>query len=322
MASIYDDPRLAAAQGQAQQAQAALGTAEQSDTTLPDMLRDALTKKFSSDNPLYKERESALSRYMTETTQAPLDYTHTSAGGKSDVVYSPLEQANLIQQRKAGAVAPLTTANDLLALITGGIDTTIDAASRASQAKVQGLRSTAELKRQNYTDILGELSARADEAYKNQSLALQASKANAKKDLSASERTKANMFKAALKLVDDNLSKENTFAGSGPIPGWMTTLFADHAPFLSNSKLATTQSNIGPVREQVVNAISGANVSAQEAERVMSWLPDIRKSPETNQRNLTALKSWLNANYETITGEPYESESSVESGDADPLGIL
>lgn len=164
--SYYDDPKLTQARTAYETAERAATSAQSAETKLPDMLREALTKKFSADNPLVQNRESALQNYLTVNAQAPLDVTHKSAGGLSDVIYSPLEQSALIERKRASATAPLSTANYLLQLAEGGMGNIIDAGTRAAQAQTIQRQGEAKLKRQSYTDILDELSRKADEAWR------------------------------------------------------------------------------------------------------------------------------------------------------------
>lgn len=173
MASIYDNPNLQNAQTASSQATQAYNTAATDQITLADSLKEALNKKLGTGNPLIQQREGALTNFLNTSTQAPLDYTAKSAGGNSDVVYSPLQQANLIQGRRSAALAPITTLNTLLGLETGGVGNIIDSVSRANQARVAGLQGNAQLAQQNYTNILDVLKAKADEQYKNASLAYQ-----------------------------------------------------------------------------------------------------------------------------------------------------
>lgn len=170
--SIYDNPQIQQARSASQDATAAANTESTAGLTLPDMLRSALTSKFSNDNPTYAAREGALTNYLNESTQAPLRVTPKSAGGMSDVVYNPLQQANLIQQYRSGPLAQIATLNDLLGLQTGGIENVIGATSRAHQAYTQGMVQKAQLARTGYEDLLSEMSKRADEAYRQQELAL------------------------------------------------------------------------------------------------------------------------------------------------------
>lgn len=174
MQSTYDNPQLQQARTQAQGAQQTANAAATADMTLPDMLREALTKKFSTNNPIVAQREGALQNYLNTTTQAPLDVAPQSVGGNAPVVFNPLQQANLIQQKRSAALAPLASLNDLFGLQTGGLENTIGVASRAHQAETQGLQQNAQLARQNYEDILTELSKKAEEANQQNQLALEA----------------------------------------------------------------------------------------------------------------------------------------------------
>lgn len=164
--SVYDDPRLASARSAYETAQRSATETSAAAATLPTMLRDALNKKFSADNPLVQGRERALQNYLTVNSSAPLDVTAKSAGGKSDVVYTPLEQSSLIGAKRAAATAPLSTANYLLGQAEGGISDTVDSANRAATAEATRSQGKASLARQSYADILDELSRRAEDAWK------------------------------------------------------------------------------------------------------------------------------------------------------------
>ena len=164
--SVYDNPILSTARETASSTAKAAGTAASEAMTLPDQLRSALTKKFGEDNPVVQQRQSAFENYLNTTTQAPLDVTSTTVGGNAPVIFNPLQQANLIQQKRSAALAPLSSLNDLFGLETGGLENVIGATSRANQAQVAGLNTAAQLSRQNYEDILNELSKKAEEAYR------------------------------------------------------------------------------------------------------------------------------------------------------------
>lgn len=158
--SIFDDPRLQQASQSAQQLGQQAFQAEQSGFTLPDMLRDALNKKFAN-NPVLKQRESALQNYLTVQEQAPLSVLPENTGGR---IFSPQEQSAIIGGKRAAALAPLTTANELVGMSQGGIDDILNAATRSYQAYTTGLMGKAQLARQKYSDVLDELSNRAAEA--------------------------------------------------------------------------------------------------------------------------------------------------------------
>jgi hypothetical protein len=168
MPSLFDSPELTKVRSEAQTAASAYSSASAAGISLPDMLRDALTKKFSTSNPLIQQREGAVKTYMTESANAPLAVTPKSAGGQADVVYTPLEQASLIAGRRAASMAPLTSINALLGLTQSGMENIIGATGRAYQGQVEGMKANAESKRLTYTDLLTELSKKADEGQEQQ----------------------------------------------------------------------------------------------------------------------------------------------------------
>ena len=163
--SLFDDPRLQQAQQTAQQTGQQAYQAEQAGITLPDKLREVLNKKFSMESPVIKQRESALQNYLVEAERAPQTVLPEQSGG---VVFNPLEQGRQIELRRAAALAPLTSANALYGQQVGGLESIIGEASRAYQSSVVGLQQRAQLERQRYQDILSELSAQAENAFKEQ----------------------------------------------------------------------------------------------------------------------------------------------------------
>lgn len=168
MASLFDDPALSAARNTAQTAATSASTEAMAGNTLADKLRSALNSKFTQDNPIIKDQEAARGDYLKMATQAPLNVTPRSAGGNADVIYNPLQQANLIQGYRAPGIARLATLNDLLGLATGGMENVIDATSRAHQGVIQQKQNEAQLARQAYTDLFGETQARLGEQQFNQ----------------------------------------------------------------------------------------------------------------------------------------------------------
>ena len=128
--------------------------------------------------------------------------------------------------------------------------------------------------------------------------------------LSASERITAERYKTALDLTNEFEGSADNFKKTNAVSGRATKIFQNYIPQLADPDLITLDSRIGPIRESVVNAISGAQVSQQEAERVMSWIPDISKSPQKNREDLISLKGWLKTHYANITNiEPKSSKS-------------
>lgn len=164
--SVYNDPRLQSARSNYESASNAAVNTESATYKLPDQLKSALTQKFSQDNPLVQGRERALQGYLEAGTSAPLAVTAQSAGGSAPVVYNPLQQADLIQKRRSVPTAQLSTANYLLGLAQGGMGDVIDSASRAAQAETVGAQGRAKIAGEGYNNILQELSAKAEEAFR------------------------------------------------------------------------------------------------------------------------------------------------------------
>ena len=162
--SVYDDPRLQEARGGYESAQRAATDSQAAGYTLPAQLKEALNKKFSTDNPLIQSRENALRGYLEAGTSAPLSVTPQSAGGQASVIYNPQQQANLIQQRRAVPMSQLSTSNYLLGLAQGGIPDIINATSDAHKAQTARLQGEATIKGDSYKNLLSELVTKAEEA--------------------------------------------------------------------------------------------------------------------------------------------------------------
>lgn len=306
MASIYDDPALLNARSEAQQATQGVADMQTGGASLADTLRKTLTEKFSQDNPLYANRESALTNYLNTTTQAPLDYTAKSAGGNSDVIYNPLQQANLIQSRRSSAMAPLTTANSLLALGTGGLNDVISNTLNSYQAMVEAAKTGAQAKRLNYTDLLTELSHRADEAYKNASLAK-------KQQPTASQQYKkqelANSILAGLQNIQrakDALGKTPSgvkYSGSSirtKLPTWLGG-YGDDVNAL-NAALAGYNTSLFD--------IAGKAFTGKERQLLEALVGDITKEPSANIASLNQAEQTLLQKLDLLQTDTNDYESS------------
>ena len=128
-------------------------------------------------------------------------------------------------------------------------------------------------------------------------------------DTSATERTAANRYKSALDLTNKfDLGEKLKKANTGPTQGAWTKLTQNWAENLADPTLVDLESNIGPIREDVVNAISGAQVSAEEAERIKAWIPSITKSKSKNRVDLNSLTTWLQTKYEATSKQKYKYE--------------
>lgn len=169
--SYLDDPQLQTARSEYETAAKRATSAQSQSIALPDMLKDALNKKFSQNHPLVQQRESALKEYLDATTSAPLSVTAQSAGGTAPVIYNPLQQADLIQRRRSIPTARLATSNYLLNLAQGGVGEQIESAARGAESITRQLLGEAELKRGTYEDLFKELSTRDEQAYREREFA-------------------------------------------------------------------------------------------------------------------------------------------------------
>ena len=159
--NFYNDPSLLQAQGASQQAAQGYSQAVTNAATLPDMLKAALDKKFSEDNPLIQQRSGAAANYINEFTNAPLTVLPENNQG---MVFNPQAQANLIQGRRTSALIPMLNANELLSWQQGGIQNTVDSSTKMYQALAQSKAMEAEQARQKYTDLLALISAKVEQA--------------------------------------------------------------------------------------------------------------------------------------------------------------
>ena len=149
--NYYNTPELAQARQSATQTQQEASEYAAKSTALPDLLREALAKKFSTNNPLYAQRETALQNYMRESEAAPLTVTPEANQGR---VFNPQEQAAMIAGRRGAALAPITSLNEMLGTAYGGLDNIIDAATRSYQALAGVKNAKAQAARQNLEDLL------------------------------------------------------------------------------------------------------------------------------------------------------------------------
>lgn len=157
----YNDPGLQTAQQASTQAGQAYQTAVKNAGTLPDMLYDTLNKKFTENNPLYAQRETALKNYMTVGETAPLDVLPENNQG---MVFSPIEQAGMIAGKRADALAPITSLNELIGYQFGGIENIVDRTARMYDALAKAAQVEYENKRNSYRDLLELVGAKASQA--------------------------------------------------------------------------------------------------------------------------------------------------------------
>lgn len=138
-----------------EQAQTQYGQMSTRATTLPDILSEALNKKFGEANPLIQQRGTALENFLKAgtayNTESAQRYLPTGEG--ADVIFSPTETRNLLSQQRAAASVPLFGLNTIIGASYGGIQNVVDSATRAYMAQVQAQQQAAEMARQSYQDL-------------------------------------------------------------------------------------------------------------------------------------------------------------------------
>lgn len=168
MADYLNDPSLQAARNTANTAQQNYYGAQQASYTLPDLLKQALTTKFNeASNPLMADINTARQRVYTDMSNAPLQVMQPQTG----VIFSPNQQAALIDKYRAPGIANLAGLMDRYNLETGGLQNIINSTANAFQAQTAGLQGKAETARQSYTDLLGLMQAQTEEDWRQKQFA-------------------------------------------------------------------------------------------------------------------------------------------------------
>lgn len=160
MSSLYDSPELNTAQATASAAQGDYLNSATRDATLPDLLRKALNDKFTNNNPLMQDLNTARGNYLNTTTSAPLSVLPENNNG---IIFNPAQQEDLINRRKTAALSPVMLLNDLLGIQTGGIQNVIDSTSRAAAAETMGKKGKADTAQNAFQNLLDLVSKRQSE---------------------------------------------------------------------------------------------------------------------------------------------------------------
>lgn len=121
---------------------------------LPSMLRDALAKKLTIDNPLIAQRGEALGNFMTAAEGSAAELLGIQQGGAP---FSPTQLRSLQGQREAAALVPLANINYMLSQVTGSIPEIVNSVGQVFRAGVIGSQGAADIARQGYLDRLNIL---------------------------------------------------------------------------------------------------------------------------------------------------------------------
>ena len=159
--NYYQDPRIAEAQAKAKSTQETYASAAANDITLPDLLKSALTKKFSTDNPLIRDIEGARTDVLNSFTGSQASVLPQNNNG---MIFSPTQQADLIQRYRSPSVSRLSTLNDLFGLNVGGIQNVVGETSRASQAQTALKKGAADSAQNDLKSLLDLLELQQGQA--------------------------------------------------------------------------------------------------------------------------------------------------------------
>src|SRR3990167_4187713 len=118
---------------------------------LPSMLRDALAKKLTIDNPLIAQRGEALGNFMTAAEGSAAELLGIQQG---EAPFSPTQLRSLQGQRESAALVPLSNINTMLSQVMGSIPDIVDSVKGAFQSGVIGAQGAAEIARTKFQDEL------------------------------------------------------------------------------------------------------------------------------------------------------------------------
>lgn len=170
----YNDPGYVQAKNDASTAYGNYGTAQNNTLTMPDLLKAALDKKFSSnDNPLNQMRESAYADYAGANNTG---YQAVLPQNNQGMIFAPNSQAEQIQGRRDSALLSMLGANRQIGEGLGGITNIIDSATKTYQAQENAAKTKAELARQKVSDLFEEIAAKEKIRQFNENLKLEREK--------------------------------------------------------------------------------------------------------------------------------------------------
>lgn len=132
-----------------------------------------------------------------------------------------------------------------------------------------------------------------------------------KSALPAAEQRRGKMTETSLRLLDKLQTEIPSFEGTGPIPGFLTSILRNVAPSMADEKLSTMQSRLGPISSNLLYALSGVATSPHEEKRLRRFIPSTTKSKRANEIDLQSLLDYLNTEYETIYSTPYKSKGGT-----------
>jgi hypothetical protein len=152
--SILNTPELNSAQESSYSATESANQMASDAFKMPDLLRQAVYERFKN-SPLHGQFQGAAQNFLTAVPQKRAELASMVQGGGP--ILNPNQQQSILAGTRAANLVPLISLNDLLKSQTGGMETLIQGGTNAYNAQVAAAQAAAELKQQQYKDILANL---------------------------------------------------------------------------------------------------------------------------------------------------------------------
>lgn len=120
---------------------------------LPYKLRDAINEKLDYNKDLITQKNKAMEDYFAAPAEARVKY---------EDIWNPNQREALVSRATAQAYTPYANLSDILSTRQGGIADLIGAAGTNARADLTATTDSAQLLRQRYEDLLGELKDKRD----------------------------------------------------------------------------------------------------------------------------------------------------------------
>lgn len=147
MVSSMDNNNINSQFNQANQAASQIPNLTAASGDLESKLREAVTSRIQS-NPIYQQRDQAASNFISSGPQIRADLANTV----QQTPLSPSQQAAIESSRRASSVIPLTSLNDLVGSLTGGVENAVSGGLGAFNSLYQSAIQRAESLRQAAQD--------------------------------------------------------------------------------------------------------------------------------------------------------------------------
>jgi hypothetical protein len=279
---------------------------------LPDLtqkLREALMTKFSTNNPLFAQRETAQQQFLNAPSQARADISQMQQGG---TILSPTQQEAITSSRRSAAFAPLSSANLMLGSAYGGMEGIIksgtDAFTAAAESKTKQANLLNELRKQEM-----------DRMFKEKELQLQYAKLGSSQSKTASKELQKQQD--ALRSINEALSAiqnaRNSLSTGGAgtwfaglrkkLPRWMGGI---------SEKASNLDSALATVNKSLFET-AGKAFTKTEADILGGRVPLVSYQPNIIENTLDELERDLLTRQLGIMTRQYNLPETGETGSSE-----